>query len=227
MSAVHPARRASDRPQLRQAPGRGRARGRHAGPAGRRRVSRAGAHCLRSPGWRPGISASGSSTASTSRFAPVRRWRSSARTARARRRSSGRSPGCFAPMEGRVVLDGKDLDPPSGPPHLARGNRVRPGRAAPVPGDDREEQPGSGRLSKPARSARRSSSSTTSSRGCRSDSASRRGTLSGGEQQMLAVGSRAHGAAAAADARRADDRPGPEGRAGRRSRRSKGSRRRE
>ena len=88
---------------------RGRARGRDAGPAGRRRVPRAGARCLRSSGWRPGTSASGSSTASTSRFAPVRRWRSSARTARARRRSSGRSPGCSQPMEGRVLLDGKDL----------------------------------------------------------------------------------------------------------------------
>ena len=85
------------------------ARGRHARPGGRRRVSRAGTRCLRSSALRPGTSASASSTGSTSRSAPVRRWRSSARTAPARRRSFRAIAGLLPAMEGRVVLDGKDL----------------------------------------------------------------------------------------------------------------------
>ena len=90
-----------------KAPGGGRARDRHAGSAGRRRVSRAGARCLRSRGWRPATSASGSSTASTSRCAPARRWRSSARTAPARRRSSGPSPGCSRRWQGGSCSTGR------------------------------------------------------------------------------------------------------------------------
>ena len=50
----HTARGTSGRPELRPGAGGGRARSRHARPAGRRRISRKGTHCLRSVGWRPG-----------------------------------------------------------------------------------------------------------------------------------------------------------------------------
>ena len=58
--------------------------------------------------------------------------------------------GLLPTMEGRVVLDGKDLTRRPAHRDRARGDRVRSGRAAPVPGDDPEEQPGPGRLSQAA-----------------------------------------------------------------------------
>ena len=164
---------------------RRRARGRHAGPAGRRRVSRAGARCLRSR--------AGGRVPRRARHRRHRRRGSHRRGGRDRRlERRGQddaipgdrraAPGDGGP--GRARREGSD--PSSRPPHLARGNRVRTGRAAPVPGDDPEEQPRPGRL--PKRPDRETLELVYDLfPRLKERQRQQAGTLSGGEQQMLAV----------------------------------------
>ena len=107
MSAVSPARRASHRPQLRQGPAEG-APEVVIGPAGRRRIPRAGPRCLRSPGWQPGTSANASSSIDvevrTGEAVTIVGSNGAGKTTLFRAIA-----GLLPPMEGRVVLDGKDL----------------------------------------------------------------------------------------------------------------------
>ena len=127
-------------------------------------------------------------------------------------------------MDGRVVLDGEDLTRRPAHRDRARRDRVRAGRAAPVPGDDREEQSRSRRVSAGARTAatlelvlRPLPAAAGATAPARRDPERRRAADAGG-------GSRADGAAAAADARRADDGSRAEDRRRWRSRRSRDSR---
>ena len=78
-------------------------------PQGRRRVPRAGSRCLRSTGWRPGTSASGSSTASTSRFGTGEAVAIVGSNGAGKTTLFRAIAGLLPPMAGRVVFDGKDL----------------------------------------------------------------------------------------------------------------------
>ena len=77
--------------------------------------ARRGGHALRGrrlqvPGGGEGRErGSGRCAASTCSSPRARAWRWSAKTARARRRSSSCWPGLYDPTEGRVLLDGRDL----------------------------------------------------------------------------------------------------------------------
>ena len=89
------------------------------------------------------------------------------------------------------------------------GHRAVAGRAAHLPAHDGSGEPADGRpIAKRAQLSRRiSSASSRCSRVLKERSDQRGGTLSGGEQQMLAIARRADGPAAAAAARRALARP--------------------
>ena len=124
------------------------------------------------------------------RSARARSSRSSAPTARARRPRSRRSAGCCTRAgHGRASTARTSRRPPPtsssemGIAHVARG-------PADLLAADRAREPPDGRLHpQPARRSRRTSStSSSSSRGCRSGPRQKGGTLSGGEQQMLAIG---------------------------------------
>ena len=127
---------------------------------------------------------------STSRSARARSSRSSARTARARPRPSRPSAGCSIHARARSRSRGQDISKTAAARARPRGHR--PGARGPpdLLAADRAREPPDGRLHPHQARDRREhrAVSTGSSRGSRSATSQKGGTLSGGEQQMLAIG---------------------------------------
>ena len=134
----------------------------------------------------PRTAASTCCTASTSSSRRARSSRCSGRTARASRRRSRSRAGCIPPTAGDVLVAGRASTAP------ARGARARAACAS---------SPRAGASSRTSRSARTSAwrphravapatsrkSRSRASRGSANGAAQIAGTLSGGEQQMLAM----------------------------------------
>ena len=140
---------------------------------------------------------SASATAACSRCAAsslgcgrARWWRSSAPTARARRPRCARSPGWCGPAEATIRFEGQSLERVRPAEIVATRHRAGPGGPPHLSAPDRRREPGPRRLS--ARRARRGAAAREAvARSSRVLERARRqlaATLSGGEQQMLAIG---------------------------------------
>ena len=154
-----------------------------------------------------------------SRCPRERRRRSSAATAPANRRCCAPSSRTLsfqrrrASRAARITLDGRPLDGLSAGRGGRRGRRPGPGGAAGVRADDRRRQSARGRTRRAPAGARTGAAALRRVHELfpvLADRAHQRaGLLSGGEQQMLAIGRALMAAPAAAAARRAVARPRP------------------
>ena len=101
--------------------------------------------------------------------------------------------GLLKPDAGSIRFDGEEIGGRSPSQLVPDGRRARPGGPAGVPRPQRRQQPAARRLDaapRPERRGRASAASSSSSTSPASPSAHDQaaGTLSGGEQQMLAIG---------------------------------------
>ena len=98
--------------------------------------------------------------------------------------------GLTAPREGSIRFEGKEIGETAAAGHRAPGHLAVARGTALLPAHDRAREPRARRLPAPRRAASPTTSTacSTSSRGSRSARRQKAGTMSGGEQQMLAIG---------------------------------------
>ena len=147
--------------------------------------------CSRSAACTPATARPKSCAASISPSATARSSPCWARTAPANRRSTGRSPACCGRGAARSASPARPIERDA----ARRDRRARPdpraGRPPHLSQHDGARESRSRRLSPRARTRARAEPRARvlrSSRGSRERQAQRAGTLSGGEQQMLAIG---------------------------------------